>query len=868
MASGCPLPPIAADPPTSTQLPTSLLHRRSIDQPATSLPSPVSPRPTRSPTAPPPCLPPPPPPAGTQRRSRPASVIVVPEACAAVPCQPATPAPTKRVRFAITPPLHCISAAPRASGSRPTFTAAPLSATPASCGRPDHVAVDALDGWTTVRRKRSHGAREHSRRPTTRPSLPSNSARDKLLVSLSGKCFRCLGRGHRASSCRDPLRCFGCGGPGHKARLCPKAKTSQNATAPQPPPRLHSDDFPPLVQATMPRPGEPGTRPSETFAVAASTGDMEAELERLSTHAVVAWLGRDRPEVSADRMKRAFCHQFCVRPDDISVARHHPADFVVTFSHQHHRETALERREFLSGNLDIRVRRWLPMTQADPVDLRYHVRLCLEGIPLHAWNESIDKRVVARACDLDYVELQSLRKEDTRALCLWAWTEDPSRIPKVTWLTISRRSSLVRDGATPPARRSGSHFRVIVHLDLVEDPPESDGRCSTREFRWALGVVDGERTPRDRHDPAPVAIVGRRDEDDDDEERRGRRSRKEDSWSSRLFRSLSRAPHRERDRSEPRRDRHGDRRSTTGGRRHLTCSVDDSLLQQNGSKHVSLDVFPDRVAPRQPVCIDGSATSGGGRELRHRQVRGRRQSMSPSPRPRQDAYPNSGRATAARGRSRERMPRRRPGRRARSVPRRQHGTGLDSTAEGSRCTSDARRDDLDSTHPPPPSPPAIGTTMPAGSTTPVRRFRPGCVYRRRSRSAPRQELQAATSFIDSISAPVAQPILRPQDQGYELPKKTQKSFKGSVGTSTRRSARLATISWPRGDIQSRARQVLMKRLGILPESDSDQMQNRATDEELKRYFSLFNGPLTLPATKALVALCGLDDPNEAGLQSS
>jgi hypothetical protein len=62
--------------------------------------------------------------------------------------------------------------------------------------------------------------------------------------------------------------------------------------------------------------------------------------------------------------------------------------------------------------------------------------------------------------------------------------------------------------------------------------------------------------------------------------------------------------------------------------------------------------------------------------------------------------------------------------------------------------------------------------------------------------------------------------------------------------------------------------VLMKRLGILPESGSNQRQNRATDEELKRYFSLFNGQLTHLATKALVALCGLDDPNEAGLQSS
>ncbi|WVZ95349.1 hypothetical protein U9M48_041129 [Paspalum notatum var. saurae] len=120
-------------------------------------------------------------------------------------------------------------------------------------------------------------------------------------------------------------------------------------------------------------------------------------------------------------------------------------------------------------------------------NLEYHVRLCLEGIPLHAWNESIAKSAVARSYDLDYVELQSLRKEDTRALNLWAWTEDPSYIPKVTWLTITGRSVQFHDGATPPSDRSGLLFRLIVHLDLVEDPQDRDGRRSTRGYRWSLG---------------------------------------------------------------------------------------------------------------------------------------------------------------------------------------------------------------------------------------------------------------------------------------------------------------------------------------------------------------------------------------------
>ena len=68
----------------------------------------------------------------------------------------------------------------------------------------------------------------------------------------------------------------------------------------------------------------------------------------------------------------------------------------------------------------------------------------------------------------------------------------------------------------------------------------------------------------------------------------------------------------------------------------------------------------------------------------------------------------------------------------------------------------------------------------------------------------------------------------------------------------RKSVRIAAKNWPRGDTQAKARQVLMKRLGILGD------EGLSHDDMLLRYFSLFKGPLTAAAVKALTALCGLD----------
>ncbi|CAD6258250.1 unnamed protein product [Miscanthus lutarioriparius] len=373
----------------------------------------------------------------------------------------------------------------------------------------------------------------------------------------------------------------------------------------------------------MARPGDPSVRPLDTCAVAFSVDNMDHELDRLSMHGIVAELGGNQPVVEPEVIKRAICHQFLVRPEDVTVVRHAPEDFFIDFKHRHHRDEAVARGTFPYRNLDIHTRPWQLVTHGDICDLKYRVRLCLEGISLHAWNESIDKRAVTRACDLDYIEKSSLDRADTRALCVWAWTHNPSDIPKVTWLTLSCRKTEAHSSQTARGRR-GLTFRVLVHLDLVEDPPDRDEHAAApRVYTWDYGVVDGERTPRDHHDPPPADIHGSHRDDDND--RRGRRERQGANWHSRLTRSLSRAPkYREWERSE---SRHGGRRHRSlelGGRR---CPLHDIAAGHGARQSAPGDAW---MSTAEPGVRAGNGCPTGGRTGTRAQSRGpRRRSQNP-----------------------------------------------------------------------------------------------------------------------------------------------------------------------------------------------------------------------------------------------
>uniref|UniRef100_K3ZE08 Uncharacterized protein n=1 Tax=Setaria italica TaxID=4555 RepID=K3ZE08_SETIT len=383
----------------------------------------------------------------------------------------------------------------------------------------------------------------------------------------------------------------------------------------------------------------------------------------------------------------------------------------------------------------------------------------------------------------------SLLREDTRALNLWAWTKNPSLIPKVTWLTLTNSGIAVHDGMVPPPSsgpgRRGLTFQVIVHLDLREDPPDRDGRATLHDYKWHCRVSRHHR-------------------DDDDYDRRGR---EEDNWSTRLFRSLSRAPKgRDRDRSESRHGYH-DRNAAGGGRRrrerHLHRPAERRARSEPQPRHRPREATPEGRQSCKPPGHDA------GEDNDHRS------SQHP---------PGTTNTTSP-------LSTRLPTSPTRTPPR--HQAAGNDTAALLSPTAATTTPSLAT----PPEPAASPTTLVNEDQLPrlatevaVVALPPALVS---EDQLPRLATEAVVapstgSFIDSITRPVDPPLLPKHQQQQATPHRAKKTPKEPT------------------------RQMLMKRLGITPDEE------KSPEEDLQRFISLFRGPLTDLVIKALVALCGLD----------
>jgi hypothetical protein len=287
----------------------------------------------------------------------------------------------------------------------------------------------------------------------------------------------------------------------------------------------------------MPRLGD-FPRPDETFVVIHATPEMNAEATQLLSNAAYAWFDRDPARDAQATLLRAISTTVGALPEDVTVSEHFPEPFLIRFKYPHHRNAAVSRHDFPFEGLKVQVRPWRLEDNAEQVNMRQHVRLVIENVPMYAWNDVSAQQAIGYSCSLDYIEDACVERVYTKALCVWAWVESPALVPRVGWVTLPGPAAVQ---GVPERSHRGLQRRCIVHLDIVEDMSVEDTSMPGRGS-WSWGYLDGERSMRDRTERIPVADDrrdrGRREDDDDDRDRRGRAASR--GWREKLGRSLSR----------------------------------------------------------------------------------------------------------------------------------------------------------------------------------------------------------------------------------------------------------------------------------------------------------------------------------------
>lgn len=167
---------------------------------------------------------------------------------------------------------------------------------------------------------------------------------------------------------------------------------------------------------------------------------------------------------------------------EVVVSRHQPQPFLLKFTNRRLTDEAAAMRYIKHHGVVLNVRPWWSLEAALGAAMFFRVRLCLEGIPVHAWNPEIVEWLIGRSCALECIDTNLLHPEDTGTIDVWAWTPNPSRIPKclVGLHQPANASSSVTISATPPAPwQKGAKFRVLIYLEWIYYYTSASTRITT-----------------------------------------------------------------------------------------------------------------------------------------------------------------------------------------------------------------------------------------------------------------------------------------------------------------------------------------------------------------------------------------------------
>ncbi|CAO2150853.1 unnamed protein product [Urochloa humidicola] len=322
--------------------------------------------------------------------------------------------------------------------------------------------------------------------------------------------------------------------------------------------------------------GDPETRPDVETVFVPSSHELDRDARDWESCAHVPWALHLPHGDGARAIEELLVEQLHLHPRDVTVLVHQPEPYLIRFESSEHCRAARDKVRFRGHGIDICLRPWRSLTHALGMRIFYRVWLCLDGIPIHAWTPNIVEHVIGRRCAVQCINTDLVQPRDSRHIDLWAWTADPSEIPKRVWLFFTNgpadRSSAVFISEKPQEFwQQGVRFQVFLHMPVIEDYSAVESNLQAvvnnptsvtpvrRYYDWRYGLPDGApqgarpafsaRLPRPPTEPAENN-GGRHDDDrrcHDTRDSRGTRAVRDkerddrDDWGRRSVRSTTRS---------------------------------------------------------------------------------------------------------------------------------------------------------------------------------------------------------------------------------------------------------------------------------------------------------------------------------------
>ncbi|CAL4930553.1 unnamed protein product [Urochloa decumbens] len=249
--------------------------------------------------------------------------------------------------------------------------------------------------------------------------------------------------------------------------------------------------------------------------------DAERAMESFATLAVQVDASM---RLDAERVKAEAVRQLRVPTYELGVSRLSAASFLLHFDGELQCSNARRLGALRVGPVRLQLLPWKRQVgaRAELSKFFYHVRVCIEGVPVHARHPETVASLFPKPSFVDDLDCDREKPEEEECYCLWIWTSVPAEIATAGTLQIEEPVVLPQQGYAESVMELGMpmgalriesaktlDYDVLIHVDRILDysPPSPQPQHSpdsersdegveaqwpvSYPFPWRLGVQDG-----------------------------------------------------------------------------------------------------------------------------------------------------------------------------------------------------------------------------------------------------------------------------------------------------------------------------------------------------------------------------------------